>query len=192
MIVLPIHRVVESLAGARWDDFRRKLIWYYDTISVPLSTDNAVAELEQAVSELGRTGEPLTYLILEPGAQGLLRLHLRDWDAVCDLIPDTAGDTASHLDVTVFDCVVLLDILGFDSREVEANVDFTKDVSTAFEEVHSGKAVFAGFVRPTPLTTLLAVARAGGRMPQKSSYFYPKIPIGLLMRDLLDETEAVE
>ena len=26
-------------------------------------------------------------------------------------------------------------------------------------------------------------------MPQKSTYFYPKIPIGLLMRDLLDEAE---
>ncbi len=192
VLVLPIHRVVTSLGEARWEDFRRRLMWYYDTTSVPLSSDNAGAELEQAVSELGRIGEPLTYLILEPGAQSMLRLHLRDWDAVCDLIPDTAGDTASHLDVTVFDCVVLRDILGFDSRMVEANVDFTKDVSTAFEDVRSGSAVFAGFVRPTPLSTLLAVAHAGGRMPQKSSYFYPKIPIGLLMRDLLDENEEAE
>jgi len=131
----------------------------------------------------------LTYLILEPVARSLLRLHLRDWDAVCDLIPDTAGATASHLDVTVFDCVVLRDILGFDNPQVETNVDFSQDALTAYEEVRSGQAVFAGFVRPTPLATLLNVARSGGRMPQKSTYFYPKIPIGLLMRDLLDVEE---
>lgn len=189
VLVLPIHRVITSIGNARWEDLRRKLIRYYDTSRVTLSSENPVADLEQAVAELGRTAEPLTYLILEPGAQSLLRLHLRDWDAVCDLIPDTAGDTASHLDVTVFDCVVLRDILGLDNAQVEANVDFTNDVSTAYEEVRSGQADFAGFVRPTPLATLLNVARSGGRMPQKSTYFYPKIPIGLLMRDLLDVQE---
>ena len=82
--------------------------------------------------------------------------------------------------------------LRFSSEQVERNVEFTKDVGVAFEEVRSGSAVFAGFVRPTSLSTLLTVARAGGRMPQKSTYFYPKIPIGLLMRDLLDEAELLK
>ena len=190
--VLPIHRVVRSLDETSWGAFRRRLARYYETKTIPLSDENALSDVEDAVSELARTGEPLTYLLLEPGARKLIRLHLRDWDAVCDLIPDSAGNTSSHIDVTVFDCVVLRDILGLDGRQVEANVDFTKDVSIAFEEVQSGAAVFAGFVRPTPLSTLLSVARAGGRMPQKSTYFFPKIPIGLLMRDLLDDSETCE
>lgn len=189
VLVLPIHRVVQSLDGEDWEGIRARLIRYYDTRSIRLSPENAEAELEQAIEELNRDEEPLSYLILEQGGNDLLRLHLRDWDAVCDLIPDTAGATASHLDVTVFDCVVLRDILRFSSEQVERNVEFTKDVGVAFEEVRSGSAVFAGFVRPTSLSTLLTVARAGGRMPQKSTYFYPKIPIGLLMRDLLDEAE---
>ncbi len=192
VIVLPIHRLIRSLGEANWEDVRRWLTRYYDTSSIPLSADKGEAELEQAISTLNRDEEPLTYLILEPGARNLLRLHLRDWDAVCDLIPDTAGTTASHLDVTVFDCVVLRDILGFDNRKVEANVEFTKDVGPAFAAVRDGHAIFAGFVRPTQLSTLLSVARAGGRMPQKSTYFYPKIPIGLLMRDLLDDLEEAE
>ncbi len=192
VLVLPIHRVVSSIGQDRWGDFRRKLTRYYDTSSRRLAAGNAEADLERLVAELADESEPLTYLILEPGARSVLRVRLRDWDAICDLIPDTAGDTASHLDITVFDCVVLRDILGLDNRQVEENVDFTKDVSVAFDEVRSGKAAFAGFVRPTPISTVLAVARAGGRMPQKSTYFYPKIPIGLLMRDLLDDEEGEE
>lgn len=192
VLVLPIHRVVGSLGNANWDDVRRWLTRYYDSSSITLCDDHPEEDLVQQIDQLNRDEEPLTYLILEPGGKQLLRLHLRDWDAVCDLIPDTAGTTSSHLDVTVFDCVVLRDILGFDNRMVEENVEFTKDVSTAFHAVRSGHAVFAGFVRPTQLSTLLSVAHAGGRMPQKSTYFYPKIPIGLLMRDLLDEDEELE
>ncbi len=192
VLVLPIHRVVSSIGRDRWGDFRRKLTRYYDTSSRPLTSGDPESELAGLVAELAEESEPLTYLILEPGARSVLRVRLRDWDAICDLIPDTAGDTASHLDVTVFDCVVLRDILGLDSRQVEENVDFTKDVSVAYDEVRSGEAAFAGFVRPTPVSTVLAVAHAGGRMPQKSTYFYPKIPIGLLMRDLLDEQEGEE
>ncbi len=192
VLVLPIHRVVQSLDGEEWENIRARLVRYYDTSSIKLSAENAEAELEKAIEDLNRDEEPLSYLILEPGGERLLRLHLRDWDAVCDLIPDTAGATASHLDVTVFDCVVLRDVLGFSNEQVENNVEFTNDVGVAFDEVRSGRAVFAGLVRPTSLSTVLTVARAGGRMPQKSTYFYPKIPIGLLMRDLLDDGELEE
>ena len=192
VLVLPIHRLVRSLNGEDWESVRARMVRYYDTRTIKLSPQNPEADLEKALEELNRDEEPLTYLILEPGGENLLRLHLRDWDAVCDLIPDTAGAAASHLDVTVFDCVVLRDVLGFSSEQVETNVEFTKDVGVAFEEVRAGRAVFAGLVRPTSLSTVLNVARAGGRMPQKSTYFYPKIPIGLLMRDLLDDGELEE
>jgi len=90
----------------------------------------------------------------------------------------------------VLDCVLLYKTLDFDQHQTEQHVEFTQDIEAAYDMVRSGEAVFAAFVRPTPLSTLLAVARSGGRMPQKSTYFYPKIPIGLLMRDLLDEAES--
>jgi uncharacterized protein (DUF1015 family) len=120
----------------------------------------------------------------------LLRARLRDWNAVAGCIPPDAGATASHLDITVLDCVLLYKTLDFDEIQTEQHVEFTQDALAAYDLVRSGEAVFAAFVRPTPLATLLAVARSGGRMPQKSTYFYPKIPIGLLMRDLLDEQEG--
>ena len=63
-------------------------------------------------------------------------------------------------------------------------MEFTPSAQTAFEMVRSGEAAIAALVRPTPLATLLAVARSGDRMPQKSTYFYPKLVTGLVMRSL--------
>jgi uncharacterized protein (DUF1015 family) len=50
--------------------------------------------------------------------------------------------------------------------------------------VASGAAHLALLLNPTDLTDLLAVARAGDKMPQKSTYFYPKVPTGLVMHDM--------
>jgi uncharacterized protein (DUF1015 family) len=36
-------------------------------------------------------------------------------------------------------------------------------------------------MRPTPLEQMVQVAMGGERMPQKSTYFYPKLPTGLLI-----------
>ncbi|HEX3722184.1 MAG TPA: DUF1015 domain-containing protein [Nitrolancea sp.] len=189
VLVLPIHRVVKSLGGSRWDEMREDLAGYFDLTSIDLAEQDASEQVTRAVTELAAETDELVYLILEPGARRLLRAKMRDWNSVAGCIPADAGTTASHLDVTVLDCVILYKILEFDSRQVENQVEFTQDVQAAYDLVRSGKATFAAFVRPTPLSTLLTVARAGGRMPQKSTYFFPKIPIGLLMRDLLDDSE---
>ena len=191
VLVLPIHRVVKSLGAYNWDELKSEMSIYFDVLSIDLPEDNAAEYVTRAVSELSEHNQDLAYLILEPGARTLLQVKLRDWNTVAGCIPADAGPSASHLDVTVLDCVILYKILEFDSRQVEKHVDFIQDALMAYDLVRSGNAVFAAFVRPTPLSTLLDVARAGGRMPQKSTYFYPKIPIGLLMRDLLDESEAI-
>jgi uncharacterized protein (DUF1015 family) len=50
--------------------------------------------------------------------------------------------------------------------------------------VREGQASAAVFLNPTPVDGVLAVADAHDRMPEKSTYFYPKPPAGLVMRDL--------
>jgi uncharacterized protein (DUF1015 family) len=188
--VLPIHRVVKSLGHYSWDDLRLELDDYFDIQPIVLPVETVRDEVARAVDQLANETDDLTYLILEPEGRRLLRARLRDWNSVAGCIPADAGPTASHLDVTVLDCVLLYKTLDFDQHQTEQHVEFTQDIEAAYDMVRSGEAVFAAFVRPTPLSTLLAVARSGGRMPQKSTYFYPKIPIGLLMRDLLDEQEG--
>jgi uncharacterized protein (DUF1015 family) len=50
--------------------------------------------------------------------------------------------------------------------------------------VRQGRASVAFFLNPTPVESVLAVADAGDLMPEKSTYFFPKPPAGLVMRNL--------
>lgn len=59
---------------------------------------------------------------------------------------------------------------------------YTHDEETARSRVESGGV--AVLLRPTPVEEVLAVADAGGVMPPKSTFFYPKVPSGLMLAPL--------
>ena len=56
--------------------------------------------------------------------------------------------------------------------------------TTPIQQVRSGTADLAVLVNPTRVDQVAAVALAGERMPEKSTYFYPKAPTGLVLRPL--------
>ncbi|MCX5692470.1 MAG: DUF1015 domain-containing protein [Candidatus Omnitrophica bacterium] len=60
-------------------------------------------------------------------------------------------------------------------------IDFTKDLDYAIKEVNSSKFSFAILVNPVKITEIRDVAFLGNRMPQKSTYFYPKVLTGLVI-----------
>ena len=60
-------------------------------------------------------------------------------------------------------------------------IDFTKDLDYAIKEVNKGKFSFAILVNPVKITEIRDVAFRGSRMPQKSTYFYPKALTGLVI-----------
>ncbi|MBU1912749.1 MAG: DUF1015 domain-containing protein [Candidatus Omnitrophica bacterium] len=60
-------------------------------------------------------------------------------------------------------------------------IDFTKDLDYAIKEVNIGKFSFAILVNPVKITEIRDVAFRGSRMPQKSTYFYPKALTGLVI-----------
>jgi uncharacterized protein (DUF1015 family) len=63
-------------------------------------------------------------------------------------------------------------------------VSYTINPVEAMEKVNSGEYSVAFLLRPTPTEQVQAVAAAGDKMPQKSTYFYPKLYTGLVLRPL--------
>ncbi len=63
-------------------------------------------------------------------------------------------------------------------------VTYTADLGEATAAVDRGDAEAALLVRPTPIDLVLETARRGETMPQKSTYFFPKLPSGLLFQPL--------
>ncbi len=92
------------------------------------------------------------------------------------------------LDLSALHVAVLQDRLGIGPEEVAAGerLAYTRSESDAVERVAHGEAAAAILVRPTRLEQLAEVASADDVMPQKSTYFYPKLLTGMVFNPLED------
>ena len=94
------------------------------------------------------------------------------------------------LDLSVLHKLILDKILGLDEEKVTkgGNVTYVKDTPTAIDDsianVDAGQIQAAFLTNPPKMEQIHLVADAGEKMPQKSTYFYPKIYTGLTINKL--------
>ena len=76
--------------------------------------------------------------------------------------------------------------MGIDAESVAngTNISYTRDIGEAVAAVDNGEANCCFLLNPTRVEEIAEVARAGEKMPQKSTYFYPKLITGLVMNKL--------
>ena len=86
----------------------------------------------------------------------------------------------------------LEELLGIDraAQERQTNLRYVKDFAGALEEAKRADVQAVFLLNPTAVAQLKAVADAGEIMPQKSTYFFPKLASGLLI-DAIDPAEDV-
>jgi uncharacterized protein (DUF1015 family) len=103
------------------------------------------------------------------------------------LLAGTQEPTASTLDVDILSDT-LPAMIGSTGAELAANgrLTYTADALEAIAAVNESRADVAFLLRPTPVEAVLSVARAGGVMPHKSTYFHPKAATGLVFNPLRD------
>jgi uncharacterized protein (DUF1015 family) len=91
-----------------------------------------------------------------------------------------------ELDVAILQTLVLERTLGISTADIaaEKNVTFFKDTADAFTRLETGEFQAGFFMNPTGLDQVYKVALGGERMPQKTTFFYPKLPTGLVFHDL--------
>ena len=100
----------------------------------------------------------------------------------------TPGAAWQGLDVAVLQALVFGEALGVTPDDIRAGdrVTYTRDAAAAVNAVRAGTdgASLAALLNPTPPEAMRDVAQAGDRMPQKSTYFYPKLITGLVINPL--------
>jgi uncharacterized protein (DUF1015 family) len=92
----------------------------------------------------------------------------------------------NELDVAIAHTLILEDILGLKTEDLTAgtHIQYTRDEQKAFDSVQTGEAQASLILNATRVRQICAVANADDRMPQKSTYFYPKLVTGLVMNPL--------
>ena len=179
LLVLPIHRLVRvDLPPARTLDSLR-----------PLFDIDARVSLHGLLTEMSARGENANVFGLAiHGLSDLYLLTLRDPETAGHYLPAERSPAWRRLDAAVADHVILRGVLGLTEGQMEdiRSVWYSEDAEAAVAEVRSGRAGCALLLNPLPPPRVLAVADAGERMPQKSTFFYPKIPTGLVFNPLFE------
>jgi uncharacterized protein (DUF1015 family) len=114
-------------------------------------------------------------------------LVIGDRDVAAERMRREPGSApARRLDLALLHTALLGDRLGISAEAVAAGntLGYTRSEADARGRVARGEAAAAILVRPTRLEELTAVAAAGDVMPQKSTYFYPKLLTGLVFYPL--------
>jgi uncharacterized protein (DUF1015 family) len=182
LVVLPTHRCVPAgrIDPARLDAL---LAERFDVWARPVPGPEPDA-LGPVLAELRERGaERMTIAIYRPGE--LLLASPRP-DAARWLPPDRAPAWQA-LDVAQLESLLLQPLLG---PQVPEELSYTRDAAEAVRAVVSGQAAFAALLNPTTPRQIAAVADAGERMPQKSTYFYPKPSTGLVFHVLDEDLEG--
>jgi len=180
LLVLPTHRLLTVPAIPADALARIAMSFRVEPVASGGDLDaGALARLEQA--------QPSTAFLalgLVPGTTHLLTLE--DRAAIERLMPADRPQAWKRLDVSVLQYGILNHVFGIDDAALAAGgaVSYTQDPRAAQDAVATGRAKAAFLLNATPVEQVLAVADAGGRMPQKSTYFYPKLPTGLVMNPL--------
>ncbi len=173
LVVLPTHRLVRLPRGidaAGGDDLFERLP-AGEATAAGLSTllDRMRAARGAAFGAVGLETGKLTLL---------LPRHAKAIDAV---MPADKPEPWRRLDVAILHHA-LLPALGF--AAAPETLEFTDDAQAALEAVAAGDFDAGFFLNSTPVDQVLAVADTGERMPEKSTYFYPKLSSGIVMYPL--------
>jgi uncharacterized protein (DUF1015 family) len=113
------------------------------------------------------------------------RLTLADQPAVDAALPGRS-EAYRHLDTAVLEAVILKGALGMTDEDIDHlhQLGYARNADEAIELVQSGEFDAAFLMAPTPVKRVQEIAAAGESMPPKSTYFFPKVPTGLVFNPL--------
>lgn len=178
MLVLPTHRL--------FSDLNPDVLANLNSVSLGRYLD--VRELthvdEDTLQELARAGESAPSFVLMMNQRGwLLSLNEAGQQRMA-----TAGHSAAWraLDVAIAHTLILEDLLNLQPADLTAgqHVRYTHDEQEVLKAVREDQAQAALFLNATRVRQICDIADADDQMPQKSTYFYPKLITGLVLNPL--------
>jgi uncharacterized protein (DUF1015 family) len=173
LLVFPTHR----LLGGLKDDRAKQ-----EAIRDTLLRDFDVEELA-APTELEPSGEDgrVAFGYMDSFHRRPYRVTLRD-QSIADHVLERMPAPYRRLDTAVLEALVLRGALGMSEDDIShlRGLRYSNRLADAIEQVESGAADAGFFLGATPVEQVREVAATGESMPPKSTYFFPKVPTGLV------------
>lgn len=181
LVVFPTHRHVHSLPSFSFDDLLAGARPLFDvTMLGTKDTREMLRDLDRA----GKAG-PAFVACAKDGRAALLCLrsdaNLAAHPALAGLVP-----ALQRTDIAVLHGAILESLCGItkEAQAAKTNLYYPQDAEKAFTDLLGGKGDVLFLMNPTPPSVVREVAEAGEVMPQKSTFFFPKVLTGLTIHTL--------
>ncbi|MBU0477071.1 DUF1015 domain-containing protein [bacterium] len=174
LVVLPTHRLIKDLPAFRKEAFKQNLSTYFDVIQTNKKDLFKYMEKNKDKHVFG--------LYMGKGEFYALSLNKGFQPFVQENIPDAWKE----LDVAILHKVIIENILGITEEEVKSqkNIKYVSDKEEGIRQIDNGSYELLLFLNPTKLSQIKDISLKGEVMPQKSTYFYPKLLTGLVINQL--------
>ncbi|UCB43063.1 MAG: DUF1015 domain-containing protein [Dehalococcoidales bacterium] len=180
LVILAPHRLVRGISRPLLDGLMSKLAAFFEIDRLSLTKPGVWHQLDEL---LVKTDE-VWLACFGPEKDNILVLHMRDTADISVMMPSFHTELFQRLDVSIVDHIILEKLLEIDAAGDETKIHYSHDRQNAVNRVLDQEYQLAFFLRPVKPQLVRAIADVGETMPHKSTYFYPKTPVGLVFYPL--------
>lgn len=178
LTILPTHRMLKNVtADISYITEALEKNFTVQRISDPTTL---LAEIKE-----GKSGDGDTVLgIYHRASETSLKITFQNKQLLSETFPGSS-DAYRNLDLNILHHFVLKEALNLDTEDQAdlENIEYIRGKDSPVDIIHSREDFdILCLVMPPELDEVFAIAEAGETMPQKSTYFYPKVNSGLVLR----------
>ncbi len=177
LVIYPTHRAVHSIENFNWQKIKSILQNDFDIID---------CKSKQEMTKILQNFDSFSYGVIESNPAKFSVLHLKNSEKIKTLLSKSLPNEIKNLDVVLLHEYILRDLIGI-SDEAQAkklNINYLQKIADCVTEVENKKVNIAFIVNSTKINQVRQVAESGNIMPQKSTFFYPKLISGFIMNKL--------
>ena len=180
LLVLPTHRVVGNIKSFSSAKLLKQLNDLFVIETYP--DKNNLAEFMKNLKLRG-SKQPVFGMYAD---DSLYLLQLKDSQAPEKYLPGERSAAWKNLDVAILDNMILDNIMGIGAQERknQDNLAYSRSEQWVIEQIDNKQYQVGFLINATGVDEIVAVAQARDKMPQKSTYFYPKLITGLIINNL--------
>jgi uncharacterized protein (DUF1015 family) len=174
LTVFPTHRLVKGLGSARQEE-----------LADAIRRDFEIEPLPAADALVPKPDTDVSMGYIDGHFRKPFILTLKD-QAIADAALEGHSDPYRHLDTAVLEALILKGTLGMSDQDIDhlKGLGYARDLREALKLIYNSEYEAGFFMAPIPVERIQAVAATGESMPPKSTYFFPKVPTGLLFNPL--------